>query len=55
VLVGTHVPGALVEMMFINNPNDERLLSQSGVRQNLAEGLNQGIKDFLIRKERSKE
>jgi N-acetylmuramoyl-L-alanine amidase len=54
VLVGTHVPGALVEMLFINNPNDERLLSQSGVRQNLAEGVNQGIKDFLSRKEKSK-
>lgn len=47
VLVGTHVPGALVEMMFINNPKEEKLLSQTGVRQNLAEGLNEGIKAFL--------
>lgn len=52
VLVGTHVPGALVEMFFINNPKEEKLLSQTVIRQNLAEGLNIGIKDFLDRKDR---
>jgi N-acetylmuramoyl-L-alanine amidase len=51
VLVGTHVPGALVEMFFINNPKEEKLLSQTVMRQNLAEGLNIGIKDFLDRKD----
>ncbi len=50
VLVGTHVPGALVEMFFINNPEEEKLLAQTAIRQHLADGLNLGIKDFLERK-----
>lgn len=50
VLVGTHIPATLLEMMFINNPTDEKLLAQSNFRQSLAVGINEGIKAFLTRK-----
>lgn len=50
VLVGTHIPGALLEMMFINNSKDEKFLAQADFRQSLAIGINEGIKAFLTRK-----
>ncbi len=49
VLVGVHVPCALVEMYFVNNIQDEKNLARSALRQSLAEGLNQGIKEYILR------
>lgn len=49
VLVGVHIPCALIELYFINNPADESKLARSEFRSSLANSLNQGIKEYLLR------
>jgi len=41
-------PNALVETVFISNPEDEMKILDEGFQQQLAEKIVQGIKDFLI-------
>jgi N-acetylmuramoyl-L-alanine amidase len=43
VLRNTLVPAVLVEMGFLSNPREERLLKSSEYRQKIAEGLAKGI------------
>lgn len=49
VLVGAHMPCILAELFFIDNPLDGRKLADTKFRQMLAEGLFEGINEFLVR------
>ncbi|MGC8794521.1 MAG: N-acetylmuramoyl-L-alanine amidase [Bryobacteraceae bacterium] len=43
VLVGAQMPAVLVEVAFLSNPREERLLKQPEYRQHLAEALYRGL------------
>lgn len=47
VLVGAHMPCVLVELLFIDNPGDGKLLSDKAFRKKVAQGLYQGIALYL--------
>jgi len=47
VLIGANMPSILAEISFLTNPRDERLLSQSDYRQQIAEGLYRGIERYV--------
>ena len=46
VLKGVRMPGVLIEIGFLSNPNEERLLKTSAYRQKLAEGILEGIREY---------
>lgn len=46
VLVGASMPSVLVELSFISNPKEERLLGYSGYRKELAKALAKGIRKY---------
>ncbi|MBL7757348.1 MAG: N-acetylmuramoyl-L-alanine amidase [Chitinophagaceae bacterium] len=43
----TEYPNALVEMLFISNPEEEALILEEKFQQDIADKIVQGIKDFL--------
>ena len=43
------MPAVLVEVAFISNPEDERLLKQTWFQKKVAEALYEGIKEFKER------
>src|SRR6266478_6525476 len=47
VLVGADMPSILTEISFLSNPADERLLKNPEHRQRVAEGLYQGVANYL--------
>ncbi len=47
VLIGAHMPSVLVEVSFLSNPTDERLLGEPRYRQRVAEGIFDGIRRYL--------
>jgi N-acetylmuramoyl-L-alanine amidase len=47
VLIGANMPSILAEISFLTNPRDERLLSKSDYRQQIAEGLYRGIQSYV--------
>src|SRR5438270_9691302 len=47
VLVGADMPSILTEISFLSNPADERLLKNPEHRQRVAEGLFQGVANYL--------
>jgi N-acetylmuramoyl-L-alanine amidase len=47
VIRNTEMPSVLLEIGFINNKNDEALISQSQFQQNLAESLTLGVLDYF--------
>jgi N-acetylmuramoyl-L-alanine amidase len=47
VLRYTAMPSILAELSFISNPADEKLLASPGYRQKMAEGLFEGIRNYL--------
>lgn len=47
VLIGADMPSILSEISFLSNPSDEKLLKQPEYRQRVAEGLYQGVADYL--------
>jgi len=49
VLRGTFMPGVLVEVGYLSNSEEERLLKNSWYRQQLAEVIMQGIIDYATR------
>jgi N-acetylmuramoyl-L-alanine amidase len=53
VLIGAHMPSILVEVAFITNPLDEKRLQTPAYRQALAEGIAEGIMDYLEETRRS--
>jgi len=46
VLVGARMPSVLVEIAFLSNPREERLLKQPQYRERLAEALYRGLFDY---------
>lgn len=46
VLKGIRMPGILVEVGFVSNLNEERLLKTGSYRQKLAEGIVEGLRDY---------
>ena len=46
VLKGVRMPGVLIEIGFVSNLNEERLLRTSAYRQKIAEGILDGIRDY---------
>lgn len=54
VLVGAHMPCVLVEAGFITNKAEGRLLLSQTYQEDLAEGLYQGIANFLREQEQAK-
>jgi N-acetylmuramoyl-L-alanine amidase len=46
VLRGITMPGILIEVGFVSNLNEERLLKTSAYRQKIAEGILEGIRDY---------
>lgn len=46
VLIGAQMPSVLVEVGFLSNPREERLLRQPEFRQKLAEALYRGLFDY---------
>jgi N-acetylmuramoyl-L-alanine amidase len=51
VLVGAAMPAVLVEVAFISNPEEEKLLASEAYQAKIARSLARGIERF--RKERS--
>src|SRR3979490_1943013 len=47
VLVGADMPSILTEISFLSNPADEQLLKKPEPRQRVAEGLYQGVANYL--------
>jgi N-acetylmuramoyl-L-alanine amidase len=47
VLIGADMPSILTEISFLSNPADEQLLKKPEHRQRVAEGLYQGVADYL--------
>ena len=51
VLLGARMPSILVEVSFLSNPEDEKLLANSQYRTHVADGIYQGIKKFAGNRE----
>jgi len=52
VLVGAKMPAVLIEIAFISNQHEEKLLKQRWFRQQVAEAIFNGLKDFKTKYER---
>ncbi|MCX5694135.1 MAG: N-acetylmuramoyl-L-alanine amidase [Candidatus Omnitrophica bacterium] len=46
VLKGITMPGVLIEVGFVSNFNEERLLKTSSYREKLADGILEGVRDY---------
>lgn len=46
VLIGAKMPSVLVELGFISNPSEEKLLGDAGHRQKVADALYQGLSSY---------
>ncbi|MGD9124450.1 MAG: N-acetylmuramoyl-L-alanine amidase [Desulfarculaceae bacterium] len=53
VLIGARMPAALVELGFITNPTEHRLLGSERYRELLAEGVAKGIADYARKLKRT--
>jgi N-acetylmuramoyl-L-alanine amidase len=49
VLRGTFMPAVLVEVGFVSNPGEERLLARNDMQEDLARQLSRAIRDFFAR------
>jgi N-acetylmuramoyl-L-alanine amidase len=47
VLIGAGMPSILTEISFLSNPSDEQLLKKPEHRQRIAEGVYQGVAQYL--------
>ena len=47
VLKGVNMAAVLIEVGFISNPNEERLLKTPEFREKVAQAISQGIEDYL--------
>lgn len=54
VLVGAQMPSCLLEISYISNPEEERLLSEDSYRMHIAQSIVEGIKNYFIKSERVK-
>ncbi|NJO35199.1 MAG: N-acetylmuramoyl-L-alanine amidase, partial [Rhodospirillales bacterium] len=46
VLLGAKIPAVLVEVAYITNRNDERLLADAAYREKVAQSIAQGIRSY---------
>lgn len=54
VLVGAQMPSCLLEVSYISNPEEERLLSQEPYRMQIAQSIVEGIKNYFSETEHIK-
>jgi len=47
VLLGTDMPAALIELGFLTNPEETKLLTQPAYQTALAQGICNGIESYL--------
>jgi N-acetylmuramoyl-L-alanine amidase len=47
VLIGSSMPAALVELSFITNENEEKLLEDDAYKENLSEAITKGINHYI--------
>jgi len=47
VLIGANMPSVLVEVAFISNPKDERLLSKAANQKVLTAAMYSGVEDYI--------
>jgi N-acetylmuramoyl-L-alanine amidase len=47
VLIGANMPSVLAEIAFVSNPEDERLLRTSELREHIARSLLEGVRGYL--------
>ena len=52
VLIGASMPNALVEVGFLSNPTEEKMLKQGTHKQKIAEAIFLAIKSFKSSKEK---
>ena len=52
VLIGASMPNVLVEVGFLSNPNEEKMLKQSRHKQKIAEAIYHAIKSFKSSQEK---
>ena len=52
VLIGASMPNVLIEVGFISNPSEEKMLKQSSYKQKIAEAIFEGIKKFKYSREK---
>ena len=49
VLRGTFMPAVLVEIGFVSNPAEERLLNETGTQAEIAGQLARAVRDYFAR------
>ncbi|WP_283166902.1 N-acetylmuramoyl-L-alanine amidase [Thermodesulfovibrio yellowstonii] len=54
VLVGAQMPSCLLEVSYISNPEEERLLNQESYRMEIAQSIVDGIKNYFLKTEQIK-
>lgn len=54
VLVGAKMPSCLLEISYISNPEEEKLLSDDSYRMRIARSIVDGIKNYFIKSDRVK-
>ncbi len=54
VLVGAQMPSCLLEVSYISNSEEERLLSQESYRMQIAQSIVDGIKNYFLKTEHIK-
>lgn len=54
VLVGAQMPSCLLEVSYISNPEEERLLSQESYRMEIAQSIVDGIRNYFLKTEQIK-
>ncbi len=54
VLVGAQMPSCLLEVSYISNPEEEKLLSQESYRMQIAQSIVEGIKNYFMHIEQIK-
>jgi N-acetylmuramoyl-L-alanine amidase len=54
VLVGAQMPSCLLEVSYISNPQEEKLLSEDSYRMQIAESIAEGIKNYFNKSEKIK-
>ncbi len=52
VLIGASMPNALVEVGFLSNPTEEKMLKKNGHKQRIAEAIYYAIKNFKLSREK---
>ncbi|MGB9710631.1 MAG: N-acetylmuramoyl-L-alanine amidase [Thermodesulfovibrio sp.] len=54
VLVGAQMPSCLLEVSYISNPEEEKLLSSDSYRMQIAQSIVEGIKNYFMHTEQIK-